>query len=136
MFIDLRPVPIVLWDESRLAVNALEMHLRGLSLVTTYEFSPDLWNTKPPLLIWLMQPGMAAFGPSEWTVRLPSLAAVTPTEKAQGPDTVVGSCDPRVTGQLKSIWQEVGAFGECVAVKPGRDLEHAYGSSKSIDNRN
>ena len=39
--------PIVLWDESRVAVNALEMSQRGFSLITTYGFKPDLWNTKP-----------------------------------------------------------------------------------------
>jgi 4-amino-4-deoxy-L-arabinose transferase-like glycosyltransferase len=64
--------PIQRWDESRLAVNAMEMHLHGLSVVTTYEFSPDHWNTKPPLLIWLMTLLMDALGPSEFAIRLPS----------------------------------------------------------------
>jgi 4-amino-4-deoxy-L-arabinose transferase-like glycosyltransferase len=69
---------IVLWDESRLAVNALEMRERGLSLVTTYGFRPDLWNTKPPLLIWLEAGSLRLFGPSEWALRLPNgLAALT-----------------------------------------------------------
>ena len=47
--LDIAERPIALWDESRLAVNALEMRQRGFSLVTTYGFAPDLWNTKPPL---------------------------------------------------------------------------------------
>ena len=73
MFFDVRTTPIVRWDESRMAVNALEMHLSGrLRLVTTYGFQPDLWNTKPPLLIWLMDLSMSVFGVSEWSVRLPS----------------------------------------------------------------
>jgi 4-amino-4-deoxy-L-arabinose transferase-like glycosyltransferase len=77
MFADARIPPIVIWDESRLAVNALEMHLAGPSLVTTYGFQPDLWNTKPPLMIWLMQACIALFGPAEWAIRLPSnLAAM------------------------------------------------------------
>ena len=63
------------WDESRLAVNAIEMHARGLGLVTTYGFRPDLWNTKPPLLIWLMWGSMRLFGPHEWALRLPSIIA-------------------------------------------------------------
>lgn len=67
--------PIVLWDESRLAVNALEMSRSGLSLVTTYGFKPDLWNTKPPLLIWLEAASIDVFGPAEWAVRLPSFLA-------------------------------------------------------------
>ncbi len=80
MFFDLKTPPIVMWDESRLAVNALEMHLSGrLSLVTTYGFRPDLWNTKPPLLIWLMDLSMSLFGVSEWSVRLPSMISAVAT---------------------------------------------------------
>jgi 4-amino-4-deoxy-L-arabinose transferase-like glycosyltransferase len=71
--------PIVLWDESRLAVNALEMSQRGFSLITTYGFQPDLWNTKPPLLIWLEAGSIRLFGPSEWALRLPSLLAALAT---------------------------------------------------------
>jgi 4-amino-4-deoxy-L-arabinose transferase-like glycosyltransferase len=67
--------PIELWDESRLAVNALEMYQSGLSLITTYGFTPDFWNTKPPLLIWLMVASMRLFGTSEWALRLPSALA-------------------------------------------------------------
>lgn len=79
LFVDPRTVPIVLWDESRNAVNALEMRQSGWSLVTTYGFEPDLWNTKPPLLIWLMTGSMALFGPSEWALRLPSAIAAMAT---------------------------------------------------------
>jgi 4-amino-4-deoxy-L-arabinose transferase-like glycosyltransferase len=71
--------PIGLWDESRLAVNALEMSQRGVSLVTTYGFAPDLWNTKPPLLIWLMAGAIRLFGAQEWAIRLPSLVAAVAT---------------------------------------------------------
>jgi len=75
LFLDTRTMPIVLWDESRNVVNALEMRRAGLGLVTTYGFEPDLWNTKPPLLIWLMSASAALFGPSEWALRLPSALA-------------------------------------------------------------
>jgi 4-amino-4-deoxy-L-arabinose transferase-like glycosyltransferase len=71
--------PLYLWDESRLAVNALEMSQRGFSLITTFGFQPDLWNTKPPLLIWLQAGSIDLFGPSEWAVRLPSLIAALAT---------------------------------------------------------
>ena len=71
--------PLVLWDESRLAVNAIEMSQSGLSLVTTYGFQPDLWNTKPPLMIWLMVFSLKLFGPAEWALRLPALLAATGT---------------------------------------------------------
>ena len=75
LFLDARTTPVILWDESRNVVNALEMRRTGLGLVTTYGFAPDLWNTKPPLLIWLMTGSMALFGPSEWAMRLPSALA-------------------------------------------------------------
>ncbi len=80
MFFDLKTAPVILWDESRMAVNALEMHLCGhLRLVTTYGFRPDLWNTKPPLLIWLMDICMSLFGVSEWSMRLPSTISALAT---------------------------------------------------------
>lgn len=79
LFLDTRTMPIVLWDESRNVVNALEMRRAGLGLVTTYGFEPDLWNTKPPLLIWLMSASAALFGPSEWALRLPSALAALGT---------------------------------------------------------
>jgi 4-amino-4-deoxy-L-arabinose transferase-like glycosyltransferase len=72
-------IPIVLWDESRNVVNALEMKQTGLSLVTTYGGYPDLWNTKPPLLIWLMTGSTLLFGSSEWALRLPSMLAAMGT---------------------------------------------------------
>ncbi len=72
---DIASRPIALWDESRLAVNALEMSQHGYSLITTYGFRPDLWNTKPPLLIWLMAGSIRLFGPQEWAIRAPSLLA-------------------------------------------------------------
>jgi 4-amino-4-deoxy-L-arabinose transferase-like glycosyltransferase len=75
MFLDARTPPIILWDESRLAVNALEMHLHGLGLVTTYAFDPDLWNTKPPLMIWLMALSADWLGPSELALRLPAMVS-------------------------------------------------------------
>lgn len=79
MFVDARVPPIYLWDESRLAVNALEMSRHGWSLVTTYGSVPDLWNTKPPLLIWLMSGSIHLLGPSEVAIRVPSMIAATGT---------------------------------------------------------
>ncbi|MEO8152349.1 MAG: glycosyltransferase family 39 protein [Rhizobacter sp.] len=71
--------PIDLWDESRLANNALEMARSGLSLVTTFDGAPDHWNTKPPLLIWLMAICIRLLGANEWAVRLPSVMAAFAT---------------------------------------------------------
>src|SRR5262249_26515321 len=78
LFYRLGALPIEVWDEARLANNALEMANTGLSLITTYGGMPDHWNTKPPLLIWLMSISIRVFGSNEWAVRLPSaLAALT-----------------------------------------------------------
>jgi 4-amino-4-deoxy-L-arabinose transferase-like glycosyltransferase len=76
---DLQTFPIQLWDESRLAVNAIEMYHSGLGLITTYDFVPDHWNTKAPLLIWLMTTSMWLFSPSELALRLPSALAALAT---------------------------------------------------------
>lgn len=70
-----RPIPIVIWDEGRIVVSAMEMRHSGFSSIATYDYHPDLWNTKPPLLVWLMSGALALFGPSEWALRFPSLAA-------------------------------------------------------------
>lgn len=75
LFLDAPSIPIQLWDESRNIVNALEMRAAGWSLVTTYGFQPDLWNSKPPLLIWLMTASTTVFGPTLWAFRLPTMMA-------------------------------------------------------------
>lgn len=72
-------LPIYVWDEARVGVNALEMMQAGHPLVTTYDGLPDLWNTKPPLAIWLEAASMRAFGVSEFALRLGSAAAATAT---------------------------------------------------------
>ncbi|MBK5940205.1 ArnT family glycosyltransferase [Halochromatium roseum] len=79
LFINLGAIPIQVWDESRLAINAYEMYSNGDWLVTSFAGAPDLWNTKPPMLIWLQAAFMHLIGPSEWAVRLPSAIAGTAT---------------------------------------------------------
>ena len=68
-----KPIPIIIWDEGRIIVSAMEMRHSGLGLIATYDYHQDLWNTKPPLLIWLMTGCMALLGPTELALRLPSL---------------------------------------------------------------
>lgn len=75
-FINLNRLPIRVWDESRLANSAYEMYRNGWSFVTTFKGSPDLWNTKPPLLIWMQTLAMHVVGPNELAVRLPTGIAV------------------------------------------------------------
>lgn len=61
-----------IYDEARRAVNAYEMLNSSNILVTTYAGAPDMWGTKPPLLIWLQAICMYLIGPTELAVRLPS----------------------------------------------------------------
>ena len=79
LFLNLTEIPVCLWDESRLATNALEMYFGGSGIVTTFDGAPDLWNTKPPLLIWLQVLMMHLFGPGELALRLPSAMAALAT---------------------------------------------------------
>jgi len=79
LFTDLGGLTLRQWDEARLAVNALEMAQRGNWLVTTFGFEPDLWNTKPPLMIWLQASLIRLLGPTEWAVRLPAALAALGT---------------------------------------------------------
>ncbi len=67
------------WDESRLAVTALEMTLNGNYLVAYFDGNPDMWNTKPPLLIWFIALCMKFFGYNEFSLRLPSAVCAMST---------------------------------------------------------
>jgi 4-amino-4-deoxy-L-arabinose transferase-like glycosyltransferase len=68
--------PVRIWDESRLAVNAYQMYQDHDWIVTHYwDNSPDMWNTKPPFLIWCQVFFMNLLGPGELALRLPSAIA-------------------------------------------------------------
>ena len=79
LYYELGRNPVQLWDESRQAVNAAEMARNGNWLITHFEGQPDLWNTKPPLLIWLQAISFLLFGYSEVALRLPTALATTIT---------------------------------------------------------
>ena len=79
LYFELGRSPIQLWDESRLANNAAEMAQHGHWLVPHYDGTPDHWNTKPPLLIWLEALSFRVFGFSTWAFRLPTLLATLGT---------------------------------------------------------
>jgi 4-amino-4-deoxy-L-arabinose transferase-like glycosyltransferase len=72
LFLDLGRGAIRQWDESSLAVNALEMSLSGHWMVKSMDGRPDLINTKPPLLIWTIVGFMRLLGYNEIALRLPS----------------------------------------------------------------
>ncbi|HEX2631060.1 MAG TPA: glycosyltransferase family 39 protein, partial [Chitinophagaceae bacterium] len=67
--------PITLYDEAVYANNALEMSQGGHPFILTLDHAPTLYNTKPPLAIWLMAICIKIFGANEFAVRLPSVLA-------------------------------------------------------------
>lgn len=71
--------PIRLWDESRVAINALEMYKSGNRIVTTFNGAPDMWNTKPPLLIWIQVLFLKLFGVTDLSIRMVSPLAALAT---------------------------------------------------------
>jgi len=75
IFIHLETLPIRVWDEARLAINSYEMNKNGNYLIPYFEGQPDMWNTKPPLMIWLQVFFMKLLGPGVLAVRLPSAIA-------------------------------------------------------------
>jgi len=78
IFYHLTEHPIFNWDESRQAINMLEMIEKANPLVTSFEGLPDHYNTKPPLLIWIQTSIYLISGRLELAMRLPSaLAALT-----------------------------------------------------------
>ena len=72
LFDSLGSLPIVLWDESRLAHNALEMYNSGNWLYLTYEGVADHFNAKPPMMIWLQVLSLKTFGLNEFAIRFPT----------------------------------------------------------------
>ncbi len=60
------------WDESRIAINSYEMNKTGYSIVTTFNYEPDMWNVKPPLVVWMQTTFMKVLGTTELAVRLPA----------------------------------------------------------------
>jgi len=79
LFANLGTLPIRLWDESRLAINSYEMLHNKNYFIPYYNGIPDMWNTKPPFLIWLQVISMKLWGVNELAVRLPSVLAALGT---------------------------------------------------------
>lgn len=78
-FLPLDSLSLRLWDESRRGVNALEMAQTGNLLIPTFEGRPDMYGTKPPLLVWTQAFFINILGPGELAVRLPSALAAMAT---------------------------------------------------------
>ena len=77
IFLHLDTLSLRNWDEARRGVNAFEAAVHGHWIVTYFDGAPDMWGTKPPLLIWLQALFMKMLGYNELAVRLPvALAAL------------------------------------------------------------
>ncbi len=67
------------YDEVRLATSAYEMTKTGNLIVTTFDYQPDMWNTKPPLMIWAQAVCIKIWGINEFATRFPSTLCATLT---------------------------------------------------------
>ncbi|MEL6636023.1 MAG: glycosyltransferase family 39 protein [Bacteroidota bacterium] len=79
LFLHLDALPLRIYDESRLGVNTLEMLDNGNWLVPHYGKTPDMWNLKPPLMIWTQVLSMKLLGPNVLALRLPAALFGTAT---------------------------------------------------------
>ncbi len=74
-FMHLGNLPIRIWDEARLVANALEMQKNGNYLIPHFNGEPDMWNTKPPLMIITQVLFLNLMGNQEISFRMPSALA-------------------------------------------------------------
>lgn len=79
LFMDLGDLAMRTFDEPRMAVNAYEITRDHSWLVTHYNGQIEMWNTKPPLMMWCQAILIKILGTSELTIRLPAAisAAIT-----------------------------------------------------------
>lgn len=75
LWLKLDVLSIRLWDEARNAVNAAEMVQTGNLWVRTFNFEPETYNLKPPLLTWFQALFIKLLGYNEIAIRLPSVIA-------------------------------------------------------------
>lgn len=79
LYINLGAAPIYMWDEATYANNALDMYLSHDPIVVRMEGMPDLYNTKPPFVLWMQNISLHLFGWNEFAIRLPSAFFATCT---------------------------------------------------------
>jgi len=79
IFAHLDELPIQIWDEARVSSSSLEMLQTHNWLIGTYNFEPDMWSTKPPLLLWVQVAFFKLFGVSVLAARMPSAIAALVT---------------------------------------------------------
>jgi len=114
--------PFQIWDEARLANNVFEIQQNGNLLVTHFMGEPDLWNTKPPLLIWIQLLSVSVFGFTEAAFRLPSLLAIVAT----------------AITMLLFLWRytkriEIGLFASVILITSTGYMGHHIGRTGDYD---
>ncbi|MBN1821758.1 MAG: glycosyltransferase family 39 protein, partial [Prolixibacteraceae bacterium] len=72
LFAHIERLPLQIWDEAHRGVNAQEILKNNEWIVITFDGKPDLYGTKPPLLVWIQAIFMKLFGMGELAIRLPS----------------------------------------------------------------
>lgn len=75
LFLQIDRIPIRVWDESIMGVNAYRMLENHNYIVTYFGDTPDMSNTKPPFHIWCIVLFSKLLGFSELSMRLPSAIA-------------------------------------------------------------
>jgi len=68
-----------IWDEARLATSAYEMNKTSNFIVTTVNYEPDMWSTKPPMMIWAQALCIRLHGINEFSIRFPAAICATLT---------------------------------------------------------
>lgn len=63
------------WDEARHGISAYEMLKNDTYMINTFNYTPDLWNLKPPLSFWTEAISFSVFGYNLFAFRLPSVIA-------------------------------------------------------------
>lgn len=79
LFVKIGAPPIYMWDEATYANNALDMYLSNDPVVVRMEGQPDLYNTKPPFVLWMQTISLHLFGWNELAIRMPSAIFATLT---------------------------------------------------------
>ncbi len=75
IFTHLADHSIRLWDESINVLHAINMSLNHNFLMRMRDGVPDMWETKPPFLIWCMVLSIKLFGYNELAYRFPTAFA-------------------------------------------------------------
>lgn len=65
--------PIRMWDEATYANNSIDMAHGDNNIFVVQQLNePDLYNSKPPFVIWMQAIAIKIFGINEFAIRLPS----------------------------------------------------------------